>query len=522
MKRKSLFLSTALVICALLLNMFAGITVFAADGDTATVIEIDSADDLLAVANDLTASYKLTKDIDLKDGEGNKTAWTPLGTFSGTFDGNGHTISGFTVSGTASGETGFFKVVSGTVKNLTIANASVTTSAANMTGVIVGKLDATGTISGCTLDSDVTLTVNGKFGSNVYAGGFVGQTYGTVEYCENNGTVTVQSSLNASGSTRETLIGGIAGRAVGNVQYCVNNGDVTIADYSNKKGGWWTSVGGIVGIINPWSGATSNVEGCINNGAVSNLCESTKSTSASGIVGFTDNNGTRNINNCFNLGTVTCGNPNGIGQILGHKGKAITYSGNYGIEGLGSPCVDETGCATLTSLIEIVRLDAYKTLTSTLATKGMSVVRTATDFVAYQTSASARDKSATDNTQVFDLRLIAVIGGDISDCTAVGFDVEATYDGLDAPKTTVQSMVTVYDSVTGVADGEPEEYTAADLGGDYIFVLSVRGIPTTATSITFTVTTYYTDSTGTVYSAAETFTVDASSIPTVDMPEIAA
>lgn len=51
---------------------------------------IESEADLLAVSRGLDKAYRLERDIALSD------AWTPVGTyaaaFSGTFDGNGHTI----------------------------------------------------------------------------------------------------------------------------------------------------------------------------------------------------------------------------------------------------------------------------------------------------------------------------------------------------------------------------------------------------------------------------------------------
>ena len=61
------------------------------------------------------------------------------------------------------------------------------------------------------------------------------------------------------------------------------------------------------------------------------------------------------------------------------------------------------------------------------------------------------------------------------------------------------------------------EYTAADLGGDYIFVLACKGIPANATDITFTVTTFYTADGNAVCSEVETFVIGeipADTLPT--------
>ncbi len=82
---------------------------------------------MIAVADGMNKVYQLQNDIALSN------AWTPIGTyttaFSGTFDGNGHTISVVVVnssvevhkSGTTSYKgSAFFGRNNGTIKNLTI------------------------------------------------------------------------------------------------------------------------------------------------------------------------------------------------------------------------------------------------------------------------------------------------------------------------------------------------------------------------------------------------------------------
>ena len=66
--------------------------------------------------------YKLEADIDLK-GNG-KNPWTPIGSgekpFEGTFNGNGHTVSGLAVSDNTKDNQGLFGVNAGTIENLTV------------------------------------------------------------------------------------------------------------------------------------------------------------------------------------------------------------------------------------------------------------------------------------------------------------------------------------------------------------------------------------------------------------------
>ena len=56
--------------------------------------------------------------------------------------------------------------------------------------------------------------------------------------------------------------------------------------------------------------------------------------------------------------------------------------------------------------------------------------------------------------------------------------------------------------------------SAAELGGDYIYVLACKGLPADAQSMTFTVTTFYTDLDNSVEVTGETITV------TVDMAKV--
>ena len=113
----------------------------------------------------------LTANIDLEN-----EAWMPIGIgkdtrnqdlpYSGTFDGNGHTISGLNVNYRDKNGGLFCYVKSATIKNLTVAG-SVTHSSGNggAYGGIVGCADSS-TIEDCTNRCTVT--------GNWYAGGIVG------------------------------------------------------------------------------------------------------------------------------------------------------------------------------------------------------------------------------------------------------------------------------------------------------------------------------------------------------------
>ena len=174
----------------------------------------------------------LTADIDL-----NNEPWTPIGIgedtrtedlpYSGTFDGNGHTISGLNVNyGDKNGGL-FCYVKSATIKNLTVAG-SVTHSSGNggAYGGIVGCADSS-TIENCTNRCTVT--------GNWYAGGIVG-------WSEESDIIGCANFGNISSPFRS---GGICGKVAGEKD--ADGIDATIRDCYNVGMVSGKYAGGITG-----------------------------------------------------------------------------------------------------------------------------------------------------------------------------------------------------------------------------------------------------------------------------------
>lgn len=204
-------------------------------------------------------SCKLEADItmpELKDGE--TSNWTPVDVGSRTtFDGNGHTITGLVVNST--NNVGFIKNNHGTVKNLTLKNASI--SGGNNTGVVVGENN--GTISACHVTGGSAI----KGRNN--AGGVVGYNAGTILAChvakecsvkgdtaggiagknQNGGTVTGCYALcSLNGKENMSPLGGIIGRFYdgsltacyyGNCNKGVGNGNDTTIKVDGTVGKTW-------------------------------------------------------------------------------------------------------------------------------------------------------------------------------------------------------------------------------------------------------------------------------------------
>ena len=99
--RKVTSVLLAFVLCTALL------CIGAAAADSGVPIKIGTAEELEKIGNDssypLNGNYILTADIDLEGSVEN--LWHPIGKFTGTFDGNGHTISGLYMNANSPGPT---------------------------------------------------------------------------------------------------------------------------------------------------------------------------------------------------------------------------------------------------------------------------------------------------------------------------------------------------------------------------------------------------------------------------------
>ncbi len=178
----------------------------------------------------------LTAAIDL-----NNEPWTPIGNFTegnqiyyeGTFDGNGHTISGLNVTGNFKYAGLFGAVKDGTIKNLTVAGNVSPSNTQHIVGGIVGYASNAvikNCSNHCSVTGRTTSIIGGIAGFNVddakiidcynvgticsaefveVGGGIVGHNAGTISNCYNVGTVS-----------NDTSVGEIAGHNSDTVENC--------------------------------------------------------------------------------------------------------------------------------------------------------------------------------------------------------------------------------------------------------------------------------------------------------------
>ena len=158
----------------------------------------------------LTTHVNTTVNIGLRNNE----------PFSGTFDGDGHTLTvtltanAASTSGNTEGIAPFHFIRNATIKNL--RTAGTITSTTNHTSGLVGFSEGTNTFQNCV----VSTTLNVKY----YMGGFIGHSQSssiTIRDCLFNGTV------NGSSSTYIAGIWGWNGGGSGSIVNCLENGTYT-------------------------------------------------------------------------------------------------------------------------------------------------------------------------------------------------------------------------------------------------------------------------------------------------------
>jgi uncharacterized repeat protein (TIGR02543 family) len=266
--------------------------------------------------------------------------WQPIGTFSGSFNGQGYEIRDLFINRPEESLVGLFGVVGekGVIKNVGVVSASVTGESAvgglmgqnigtvsnsYATGNVAGGLYATGDPGGHDPNGFVGGLAGSNWGtvSNSYAncnvsggygvGGLVGRNYDTVSDCYAMGNVTsdfvhvgglvghnqdgtVSNSYSTSSVTGKDTVGGLVGWNEGIVSNSYANGNVTGKVYG-------VEIGGLAGAN------SGNVSNSYANGSVIG------GSHVGGLVGR--NYGT--VSDSYATGSVTGDNAACVGGLVG-------------------------------------------------------------------------------------------------------------------------------------------------------------------------------------------------------------
>ena len=245
----------------------------------------------------LGINITLTADIDLKGID-----WTPIGkddnkAYTGTFDGNGKTITGLTVTGSDQ-YAGLFGYIGsgGTVKNVVLEGVQIESdNSSGYAGGVAG--DSWGTIENC--------SVSGSVSGTTFAGGVVGsQRGGSITGC--NSSATVKGVIFAGGIAGETNSGA-------SLTGCYATRDVTVENDGTNN----SHAGGVVGY---------------NGGGTLTACYATGSVTGSGsgtiyVGGVTGSNNFGILTACYHAKGTVSGPGGATGGVAGRNFKDFMFGG---------------------------------------------------------------------------------------------------------------------------------------------------------------------------------------------------
>ncbi|WP_347145758.1 hypothetical protein [Parabacteroides goldsteinii] len=324
--------------------------------------------------------------------------WVPIGTYSylsytdytkcfqGTFDGNGKTITGMTISSSSVEYIGLFGYLyRATVKNLTMAdgegsnkiNLATITGSANTypLGSIVGHAE-NGKIINCHNKCAVSFSISEKSGN---VGGIAGiiDKNSVVSACSNSGAIIVDGStvmgggivgvsakssivscfntgdVSATGTTYTAYAGGIVGDGDTNgdssnpshISHCYSTGNMTANATQSSS-----ASGGIIGVAQ-----YVVIESCFATGSVSAEPSSSDAAYAGGIIGWIWSGSSVTVKDCLALntdGVKATGNTSGkhAGRIVGKNSNSSndndTFSNNYASSKIQLTVGDNTSAPT--------------------------------------------------------------------------------------------------------------------------------------------------------------------------------
>ena len=194
-----------------------------------------------AAQSDPSLNCTLVADIDLTG-----TEWTPVGSgfssntsYQGTFDGQGHSITGLAITTNATGgeNAALFDGVggNGTVKNLQLKDVNCDVQQNGVAGGIA--ISNYGTITACSVNGDI-------IASNGAAGGIAVNNFGTITACWFDGNLTTSyDNGGIAAYNYSTITACFYGGNAGHGAY--NQGGTVDATKVNDNESWQTAIDGM-------------------------------------------------------------------------------------------------------------------------------------------------------------------------------------------------------------------------------------------------------------------------------------
>lgn len=311
-------------------------------------------------------SFKMNDDIDL-----NGEFWTPIGIssskyFSGTFDGDGHTISNLFINTSTIQYCGLF----GYLKNANINNIGITGNWSITNNSSFSTTRYTGGISGyayssnfinCFNSQEISSKVNSSTFEDCYIGGIVGYASFSSSFtnCFNTSSIYGEAFSNSNTSYSNPInnvycaicfVGGISGFITDSVKIinCYNTGFVK--GVTSSFGSMYcsdTRVGGVVGEAN----RASYIYNCNNTGSIITTCNDGNNCYIGGIVGCasyisileSENKGVVS-GSLTNINGNSGGLPCYVGGILGYVHNSLATIKNCNNKGALSSISSKKNC----------------------------------------------------------------------------------------------------------------------------------------------------------------------------------
>ena len=332
------------------------------DGTEQDPYLVSTLGDLMLMKTYPEACFKLTADIDMGS---HSNTWSPIASFSGQLDGNGHTLKNLIIDTNNTNAGLFGSLESGSkVRNLVITNPTVKVNSGNsFVGVLAGTAmtDSIDNVHICNAEISGTTTAT--------VGGFIGQTsnFSEIKGSSFDGVIDVPAATNVGGITgdirtsssimactvngkltADNTLGGIAGITVTGASMDDCHANVTLK--ANN------TVGGIIGS----NQARATVSRCIVEGTIEAQKAKWAGLSAGGIVGYMAADWTRStdiiVSKCASTANIII--PDGttdetvhriVGWTIANESyepgetveKEIGLSQNYGSGTIGGKEVNE-------------------------------------------------------------------------------------------------------------------------------------------------------------------------------------
>ena len=281
-------------------------------------------------------------------------SWTPVGTtsansYTGTFDGKGHTITGLTVTG-SNEYAGLFGYIGsgGTVKNVKLEDVQITSD---------HQYGNAGGVAGYSRGNIENCSVSGSVSSNYSAGGVVAQQFG-------NSITGCSSSATVKGTAE---VGGVAGKTDNSATLtaCYATGNVTFERASTIN----TFAGGVVG----FNGTGSILTACYATGNVTGTGTGTGSIYVGGVTG---DNASGTLTACYHAKGTVSGPDGATGGVTGRNYNALgdpvitaCYWKNDQAEGIG---YNQAGTTVETTKVDGDWTDAVAKMNIALSGTGYS------------------------------------------------------------------------------------------------------------------------------------------------------